>query len=230
VPVAAVIPAYNEAPTVGGVVEVARAAVLVDEVIVVDNASTDDTAARAAEAGARVVRCDERGKGQAMRAGVQATDAEVIVFLDADLIGLRPDHVDRLARHVLSGEAGMACGLFDRGRLLNPIFLHVLPILTGERALRREIFESLDEKDVRGYAVEAALNSFCEEFHNPVVAFVCDGMTHRPKEKKYPNPVAGFIAKILMLLTAFNEYIAFPLRHRWRRYRRRGAAVERPAA
>ncbi|MGH9039581.1 MAG: glycosyltransferase, partial [Acidimicrobiia bacterium] len=116
---AAVIPAYNEASTVGEVVQVASLATLIDEVVVVDNASTDDTAAVAGKAGARVVACSQPGKGQAMAAGVAATDAPVIVFLDADLVGLRPEHVDRLAEAVLNGRAAMACGLFDRGPLLN---------------------------------------------------------------------------------------------------------------
>ena len=66
--------------------------------------------------GAQVVAEPLTGKGEAMRAGVDATDAEVIVFLDADLVGLRPDHVDALVRAVRDG-AGMACGLFDRGPL-----------------------------------------------------------------------------------------------------------------
>ena len=92
------------------------------------------------------------GKGEAMRAGVAAVDrADVIVFLDADLVGLRPKHVDRLVRDVTGRGADMACGLFDRGPLANPIFLRHLPVLTGQRAVRRELFELLDDADVRGY-------------------------------------------------------------------------------
>ena len=64
----AVIPAYDEAITVGEVVAVARQAQRIAGVIVVDNASTDDTARQAARAGAEVVFCGEPGKGQAMGA------------------------------------------------------------------------------------------------------------------------------------------------------------------
>jgi glycosyltransferase involved in cell wall biosynthesis len=134
--VAVVIPARNEEATVADVVAAAQQARLVDEVVV-DNASSDGTARAAAAQGARVVTEPIAGKGEAMRTGVTATDSEVIVFLDADLVGLRPDHVDALVEALLGG-AGMACGLFDRGPLLNPFFVHVLPSLTGERALRRE--------------------------------------------------------------------------------------------
>ncbi len=127
--VSAVIPAHNEEQTVGNVVDAARAADLVDEVIVVDNATRDRTAEVARAHGARVIREDRPGKGQAMSAGVRATSAGVIVFLDADLLRLKPSHIDSLVRPVLEGDVAMSCGLFDRGRVLNPIFLHSLPII-----------------------------------------------------------------------------------------------------
>jgi len=217
---AAVIPAYNEASTVGEVVEVALRAALIDEVVVVDNASTDDTAAEALKAGARVETCVEAGKGQAMAAGVATTDAPVIVFLDADLVGLVPGHVDRLAEAVLSGRVGMACGLFDRGPVLNRLFLRVLPILTGQRALRREIFEGLHHKDQQGWRIEAALNSRCKEVAAPVEAFVCEGLWHRTKEEKYPSALEGFVRKQGMLITAVAAYAGYRLR-KARRARRK---------
>ncbi|HLF41052.1 MAG TPA: glycosyltransferase, partial [Acidimicrobiia bacterium] len=199
---AAVIPAYNEEQTVAAVVEAARQAGRIADVVVVDNSSTDGTAEAAREAGARVVACPEVGKGQAMATGVAATSEDVIVFLDADLVGLLPSHVDRLAGSVLSGRVGMACGLFDRGPLLNPVFLHVLPILTGQRAVRRDLFTLLHDQDQRGYKIEAALNSLCSDLGVTVDAFVCSGLWHRTKEQKYPTAVEGFVRKQGMLLTA----------------------------
>jgi glycosyltransferase involved in cell wall biosynthesis len=194
------------------VVAAARRALLVDEVVVVDNGSTDGTACAAAQAGARVVTEPVPGKGEAMRAGVSATGAEVVVFLDADLVGLRPDHVDALVDALYDG-AGMACGLFDRGRLLNPVFVHVLPTLTGERALRRELFEALTPDFVHGYRIEAGLNSLAKDRGLPVVRFVCPGLWHRPKEKKL-GPVRGFVAKVSMLLTAVAAYLLWRVRAR----------------
>jgi glycosyltransferase involved in cell wall biosynthesis len=214
---AVVIPAYNEAATVADVVEVALQARLADEVLVVDNNSTDETAKAAASAGARVVGCPEKGKGQAMAAGVAATDADVIVFLDADLVGLKPEHVDRLANTVLEGRAGMACGLFDRGQLQNPVFLRALPILTGQRAVRRDIFERVHIEDQQGYKIEAALNSLCADLEERVESFVCDGLWHRTKEEKYPSAIEGFVRKQGMLLTV----VAFYAGYRWRQARRR---------
>lgn len=215
--VTAIIPARNEAETVGEVVAVARASPLVDEVLVVDGASTDDTGKVAQGHGARVVVERKPGKGEAMITGVQATDADVIVFLDADLTGLRPHHVDRLVRTVQSGGATMACGLFDRGPFQNWLFLHMLPILTGERALRRELFESLQPDEVTGYRVEAALNSRAAELGDRVAAFVCTGMFHRQKEEKFDDPLRGRLAKAGMILTAVGSYLRYWLHRRFLR-------------
>ncbi|MGH9024273.1 MAG: glycosyltransferase [Acidimicrobiia bacterium] len=210
--VAAVIPARNEAETVGEVVTVALSAQNIDEVWVVDNCSVDATAQVAESAGARVLSCPEEGKGQALSVGVAATDADVLVFLDADLVGLTPRHVERLASSVLDGSISMACGLFDRTRMLNPIFLHRLPILTGQRALLRTLFEKLDDKDVRGYRVEAALNSLCADLNLEVDSFVCQGLFHRTKEQKSASPLLGFLRKMAMLITVLAGYAGYRAR------------------
>lgn len=216
--VAAIIPAFNEDETVAGVVEVALKARSVDEVIVVDNCSTDDTSRVAEAAGARVLVCEEQGKGQAMRTGVAATDAEVICFLDADLLNLGPHHIDALVDPVVAGSAGMTLGLFDRGPELNPIFLNALPRLTGQRAMRRELFESLDLEDIKGYKVEAALNSRAGELDLHVEAFVCEGLWHRLKEEKYEDgAVYGSAKKVAMLATAVWSYVSYQVVRPFRR-------------
>jgi glycosyltransferase involved in cell wall biosynthesis len=83
--IVALIPGYNEAPRIGAVVAAARMHL---PVIVVDDGSTDGTAARAREAGATVVeQRPNQGKGAALRAGFRdalATGADAILTLDAD--------------------------------------------------------------------------------------------------------------------------------------------------
>jgi glucosyl-3-phosphoglycerate synthase len=97
--VAVVLPALDEELTVGEIVSAIRADLtradcpLVDEVIVVDSGSQDATATVAAESGARVIGPGSvlpeiparRGKGEAMWRGLAATDADIVVFVDADL-------------------------------------------------------------------------------------------------------------------------------------------------
>jgi Glycosyltransferases involved in cell wall biogenesis len=83
--VSVVIPALNEEEPIGDVIRaIPRGAV--DEVLVVDNGSTDGTAERARTAGARVIAEPRRGYGRACKAGIAAVaaDCDVIVFLDGD--------------------------------------------------------------------------------------------------------------------------------------------------
>jgi glycosyltransferase involved in cell wall biosynthesis len=212
--VTAVIPAWNESTTVGAVVYAALDASLVDDVVVVDNASSDGTATVAAAHGARVVYEPVPGKGEALRAGVAAAASDIVVFLDADLIGLRPRHVDRLVAPVLAGDASMTCGLFDRGPVANPLFLRSLPVLTGQRALSRWLFDQLDDDDLRGYRVEAALNSLVAQRGLVRRDSIVPGLWHRTKQEKFGSPVVGHATKLKMLGSACWSYVRFAVARR----------------
>lgn len=83
--VSVVIPARNESSTVGNVVAALRNHPLVDEIIVVDSASSDDTAARASAEGAKVIRLEQAGFGRAVKAGFAAARNAWIFKLDADM-------------------------------------------------------------------------------------------------------------------------------------------------
>ena len=84
-PVSVLIPARNEAETIERVVHVLSAMACVDEVVVVDNGSDDDTGAIAARAGARVVLEARPGMGHAVRKGLAAARNDWVMKLDADL-------------------------------------------------------------------------------------------------------------------------------------------------
>jgi len=105
-----IVPALNEAAVVGALIRRVPRDV-VDEVIVVDNASTDATAAVAREAGARVVSEPRRGYGAACFAGVTAIppDADVAVFIDADG-SQRPEEIPQVLAPILAGRADLVLG------------------------------------------------------------------------------------------------------------------------
>jgi glycosyltransferase involved in cell wall biosynthesis len=105
--IAVVIPARNEEATIADAVR--RAKEFAHDVIVMDGHSTDRTAIRAREAGARVILDPGRGKGSALRASLDVVPAEVIVFMDADGSHDTAD-IPKLALPVARGEVDLCVG------------------------------------------------------------------------------------------------------------------------
>jgi glycosyltransferase involved in cell wall biosynthesis len=114
--VSAVIPCLNEEEPIAGVVREVLAQG-VDEVIVVDNGSTDRTVENATAAGARVVREPQRGYGRACAAGLAAVDAQtdIVCFLDGDGSDV-PDFMPALIAPLAADEADFVIGSRVRGR------------------------------------------------------------------------------------------------------------------
>jgi dolichol-phosphate mannosyltransferase len=107
-----IIPSRNEGATV---VELAVAArCYADEVIVIDGRSTDGSPARLRDAGIRVIEDRGKGKGDALRLGIESATGDVIVAMDAD--GSHdPKEIDALRAPIVSGEADMVIGCRMRG-------------------------------------------------------------------------------------------------------------------
>ena len=186
----AVVPARNEAPTVADVVAACRACSYVREVIVVDDGSTDDTAELATAAGAKVVRRESDGsKAHAMEAGVEASDADAILFVDADCVGLTPAHLDDICEPLVGGRAIMSLGTFDYGPW-NPLVLR-FPPTTGERVIPRWVFDAVHPSKRDGYTIEIMINEVIAEGRLPTTARVMTGVTHRTKRDKF-GPVEGW--------------------------------------
>ncbi len=184
--VSVIIPAFNEAQRLPDVLQAVRAATLVDEIIVVDDGSTDNSAEIARTCGAhRVLRSPRnRGKGSALHAGALAASGDLLVFLDADLHGLTASHVDQLIAPVYHDEAEMTVGIFNSGRAPTDFAQHLAPNLSGQRCLRRAFFLSVPYLDRSRSGVEIAMTTYAHTLKLRQATVVLDGVTHRMKEEK----------------------------------------------
>jgi hypothetical protein len=163
----------------------ARACGYIRAVIVVDDGSEDATAERAAAAGAEVVRRDATigSKAMAMAAGVAATDAEAILFVDADCTGLTAGHLDEICAPFVEGRSTMSIGFFDYGRFWNWVVLRCPP-LSGERIVPRWVFEAVPATKLDGYTIEVRLNEVICEARLHTSVRVMTGAQHRTKRAK----------------------------------------------
>lgn len=181
-----VIPALNEEPTIRQVLEAVCEAGYEFQSVVVADGSTDKTADIAREfQGVQVLQHDENfGKGAAMASGVEILDPEIILFLDGDLIGLRAEHIKDLIEPVASGSCEMNVGVFGDGRFWSDTAQRVSPELSGQRALIREIWNSINDPRSCRLGIEVAINLAAKKRGDRVNRCVLQGVSHRHKEQK----------------------------------------------
>ena len=146
-----IIPAYNEAKSIGRVVE--AAAQYADEVIVVDDGSTDNTTDTAREAGAMVICQEHRGYIPAIKRGFREAAGYVVITMDGDGEHHARD-IPRLMAPVMAGDADLVLGRRQKlprvsEKLINwltSIKVKVSDSCTGFRAIRKELASGLNLK------------------------------------------------------------------------------------
>jgi len=184
--IAAVVPAYNEAGRIRSVISAIRDSKATDEIIVVSDGSTDDTYEVAkSEPGVYAVKLIHNvGKGGAMLAGASETDADLLAFFDADLIGLKPHHVRELVEVVANGSADMSIGVFRGGWWLTDLSQRLVPYISGQRVVPRGFFLSIPGLSTARFGVEMAIGKHARACGLRVSTVVLHGVTHTIKEEK----------------------------------------------
>ncbi|MEK7218165.1 MAG: glycosyltransferase family 2 protein [Patescibacteria group bacterium] len=204
--VSVIIPAFEEELTIRSVITVAERHPLVDEVIVVDDGSTDGTVDAARSTSASVISLPENsGKGSAMEAGVRKATGNILVFLDADLIGFTAPMLTSLIQPVRRGRFDMYTLILDRypppiQALSNKINIG------GERALTRELWYAVPAEERTGFDVELSLNYYAALLGKRAGALPITGLDHIVKERKH-GLVRGMAERMGMLSSIAKTYV-----------------------
>lgn len=157
--ISCVIPVYNEAKTVSGVLDAVTGHPLVDEVIVVDDGSTDNSKSILEKR--RDIRLisyqKNQGKSFAVMTGLKETKNDLVMLLDSDLINLNRDNVTALISPVITGETDITLSMRKNSLLIFKIF--GLDFVSGERVFSKKIIPDLNQlAHLPGFGLETFLN------------------------------------------------------------------------
>jgi len=136
--VSAIVPIFNEGKTVAKVIEALLKSPLIDEIICVNDGSTDDSLKilKKFEKRIAIINLDKNhGKGFALATGIEKAKGQIVVFIDGDFINLSPWHIEQLLEPIASGKAEAVVGYPVSNKGL-PDFL--FSSISGQRAYRRE--------------------------------------------------------------------------------------------
>lgn len=183
--ISAMIPAFNEEKTIGDVLSILKSCKNIDEIIVINDGSEDKTSDIAKMHGVNVIDLKHNvGKGGAICKGLEVSKGDIILILDADLIGLKHNHIYDMINPIIFENVDMTIGIFTNGRLTTDIAQKFAPFLSGQRAIKRCILNEINNLEISRYGFEIALTRYCDK-HNIVVKEVpLNNLTHIMKEEK----------------------------------------------
>jgi glycosyltransferase involved in cell wall biosynthesis len=185
--ISCIIPAYNEESRVGNVLNAVKDYFGFDEVIVIDDGSTDGTYEEISKFVSKKVKIirhkENKGKAEALFTGFKKSRGDVIVFLDADLVGITHRNLDDLIEPFKYFDC-MTLGRWN-GFYIS-IELTGIPVWSGMRAIPRNIFKELTGCKNSGYAVESYINRAVLKNNLPVCVVDWRNVDHiRKVEKDY---------------------------------------------
>ncbi|HEX5070207.1 MAG TPA: glycosyltransferase family 2 protein [Vicinamibacterales bacterium] len=207
----AIVPAFNEAVRLPGVLDVLTSCPSLHDVLVVDDGSTDATADVARAHGARVLRlATNLGKGAAMERGVSIAPGDIVFFCDADVFGLTHQLIDDLIDPVREGRVAMSVALYSRHVYRLRPALRLVP-MGGTRALKRDLWTTIPPRFKRRFRIETALNYYATQSGRGLESRVAPGLGHTIKERKY-GMARGLAARGRMYWDVGSTFVRLRLR------------------
>lgn len=157
--ISVIIAAYNEEERIGKVLKIVENHPLIDEVIVVNDGSKDDTSKIVQEFNVKLIENEKNmGKTLSVKVGIERAKNDIIMLLDADLKGLTTGAVEKLAKPVIDGEVDWTISLRKNSANFMK-FLH-MDWISGERVVPKKMLLApliWSRPDV-GYGLETLMN------------------------------------------------------------------------
>ncbi|MDQ5955641.1 MAG: hypothetical protein QG621_644 [Patescibacteria group bacterium] len=188
--ISCIICAYNEASRIGEVLKAVANHPLLDEVLVVDDASKDNTVKVVYQfTSVQLIALQKNcGKSRALIHGLLAAKNDFVMLLDADLIGITSDDVTALAKPIIEDQADVSLSL--RKNALAIHHLIGIDFTSGERVIPRTLLADVLDKIDRlpHFGIESYMNSLIIKKRLRIAIVSWENVTHVRKSQKY-----GFI-------------------------------------
>lgn len=196
--ISCIVPAFNEEERIAGVLKPVTQTPGVDEVIVIDDGSADNTAtiARGFKGVTVYHHPVNRGKAEAVKNGLELATGDHIMLLDADLGNLTPDDITQLIKPHLKQEC---VTISFRGSIWHPFYFVKFDVLSGERVMPRYVLEKVFSKPLHGFLLEARINAVILECKLPFYSVYWPHVKNTPKGVKLHNGIQGTMDDVKMV-------------------------------
>ncbi len=201
--VTVIIPAYNEGPRIKNVIEPIIDSEYIQKIIVVDDCSSDDTYQRVNEINSeklKIIRKEKNaGKTLAMKTGIDNTETDYILFLDADLTNIILTDIEKLIVPVISKKVDVTMSI--RKNSLKIYKMLKCDFVSGERCLNKNIIKKIFVKPKIGFGIEVLMNDY---FIKNEISFVCIPVNFSNTMKSQKQGMfKGFINEFKMIIQIF---------------------------
>lgn len=189
--VSAIVAAYNEAKTIKPIIEVLLSHPRLNQIIVVDDGSTDKTWQKIQSMHSdKLIALKHKanlGKGAAVFSAIRKSTGNILLLIDADLKQFHPAHIDLLLAPLSIEPKCMTIGLREPFRPFEKTIAMIMKIFNGERAFaKRSILPLLQRIKHSGYGIEAILNLHFNRHRYPIYYIPLPGLAHIIKQEKHP--------------------------------------------